>query len=90
MHGPEELGYVQVTEAMVNIRATIDRARQLGVISPALPRPWFKSRSPNSTRTERMRRSSGPQPSKGLRRRRSSGSCAGFRKDKSIKSASMR
>src|SRR5437879_4210760 len=32
LHGPEEVGYVQVTEAMVNIRATVDRAGQLGVI----------------------------------------------------------
>jgi len=36
MHGPEELSYVPVTEAMVNIRATIDRAHQLGVIEPGL------------------------------------------------------
>jgi hypothetical protein len=36
MHGPEELGYVQVTEAMVNIRATIDRALQLGIIEAGL------------------------------------------------------
>ena len=36
LHGPEEVGYVQVTEAMVNVRATIDRASQLGVIAPEL------------------------------------------------------
>jgi len=36
LHGPEEIGYVQVTEAMVNVRATIDRASQLGVIAPEL------------------------------------------------------
>ena len=30
LHGPAEVGYVQVTEAMVNVRATIDRALQLG------------------------------------------------------------
>jgi hypothetical protein len=34
MHGPAELSYVQVTEAMVNVRATIDRACQLGIIAP--------------------------------------------------------
>jgi hypothetical protein len=34
MHGPEELGYVPVTEAMVNVRATIDRALTLGVVAP--------------------------------------------------------
>jgi hypothetical protein len=26
LHGPEEVGYVQLTEAMVNVRATLDRA----------------------------------------------------------------
>jgi len=36
LHGPEEVGYVQVTEAMINIRATIDRAGQLGVIDPGV------------------------------------------------------
>jgi hypothetical protein len=36
MHGPAELDYVPVTEAMVNVRATIDRALQLGVIEQAL------------------------------------------------------
>ena len=36
LHGPAEVDYVQVTEAMVNVRATIDRALQLGVIEPAL------------------------------------------------------
>jgi hypothetical protein len=36
MHGPQEVGYVQVTEAMVNVRVTIDRARQLGIIEPDL------------------------------------------------------
>ncbi|HEX7587606.1 MAG TPA: TfuA-like protein [Anaerolineae bacterium] len=35
LHGPEELDYVQVTEAMVNVRATIDRAVQLGIVEPA-------------------------------------------------------
>jgi hypothetical protein len=34
LHGPAEIGYVQVTDAMVNVRATIDRALQLGVVEP--------------------------------------------------------
>jgi hypothetical protein len=34
LHGPEELGYPPVTEAMVNIRATIDRAACDGILSP--------------------------------------------------------
>jgi hypothetical protein len=32
LHGPEELGYPAVTEAMVNIRATIDNAVSEGVL----------------------------------------------------------
>jgi hypothetical protein len=36
LHGPAEVDYVQVTEAMVNVRATIDRAFQLGVVGPAV------------------------------------------------------
>jgi hypothetical protein len=32
LHGPEELGYPAVTEAMVNIRATLDRATAEGVL----------------------------------------------------------
>jgi hypothetical protein len=36
LHGPAEVGYVQVTEAMVNVRATTDRAFQLGVVEPAV------------------------------------------------------
>jgi hypothetical protein len=35
LHGPEEVDYVQVTDAMVNVRATIDRALQLGIVEPA-------------------------------------------------------
>jgi hypothetical protein len=35
LHGPPEVGYVLVTEAMVNVRATIDRALELGVVEPA-------------------------------------------------------
>ena len=35
-HGPADLDYVQLTEAMVNVRATIDRATQLGVIGSEL------------------------------------------------------
>jgi hypothetical protein len=36
LHGPAEVDYVQVTEAMVNVRATIDRACELGVVEPGL------------------------------------------------------
>ena len=36
LHGPPEVDYVAVTEAMVNIRATIDWALALCVIAPAL------------------------------------------------------
>jgi hypothetical protein len=32
LHGPEELGYPAVTEAMVNIRATLDKATADGVL----------------------------------------------------------
>ena len=32
LHGPEELGYPAVTEAMVNIRATLDKAVIAGVL----------------------------------------------------------
>lgn len=35
LHGPAEVDYVQVTEAMVNVRATIDQALRLGVVEPA-------------------------------------------------------
>jgi len=35
VHGPPELGYVQLTEAMVNIRATIGKAIATGVVPPA-------------------------------------------------------
>jgi hypothetical protein len=36
LHGPEELGYPPITEAMVNIRATLDEAARSGIIAPAL------------------------------------------------------
>ena len=35
LHGPAEIGYVPVTDAMVNVRATIDRAIELGIVEPA-------------------------------------------------------
>jgi len=35
-HGPADLDYVQLTEAMVNVRATIDHAADLGIIGSAL------------------------------------------------------
>ena len=36
LHGPQEIDYVQVTEAMVNIRATLKQALDLGIIEPAV------------------------------------------------------
>ena len=36
LHGPEELGYPAVTEAMVNIRATLDKAVAYGVLDGRL------------------------------------------------------
>ncbi|WP_024508948.1 TfuA-like protein [Bradyrhizobium sp. ARR65] len=36
LHGPAEVNYVQVTEAMVNVRATVDRARKSGIVEPDL------------------------------------------------------
>jgi len=36
LHGPEELGYPTVTEAMVNIRATFSKAVRRGVIESSL------------------------------------------------------
>ena len=36
LHGPEELGYPAVTEAMVNIRATLDRAVAEGTVDQVL------------------------------------------------------
>ena len=36
LHGPEALGYPAVTEAMVNIRATLERAAADGVVTHAL------------------------------------------------------
>jgi|GraSoiStandDraft_44_1057316.scaffolds.fasta_scaffold48332_2 hypothetical protein len=34
LHGPEELGYPPLTEAMVNMRATFDEAARSGVLMP--------------------------------------------------------
>jgi hypothetical protein len=36
LHGPEELGYPPLTEAMVNIRATLDEAGRVGILAPDL------------------------------------------------------
>jgi hypothetical protein len=36
LHGPEELGYPPLTEAMVNIRATLAEAVRRGVLAPEL------------------------------------------------------
>jgi hypothetical protein len=42
-HGPEELDYVPVCEAMVNVRATIARALALGVLPAELARAVLES-----------------------------------------------
>ena len=39
LHGPEELGYPPLTEAMVNIRATFADAERCGVLAPELAAP---------------------------------------------------
>ena len=36
LHGPAEIDYVQVTEAMVNVRATVEDALQTGIVEPDL------------------------------------------------------
>jgi len=36
LHGPEELGYPPLTEAMVNIRATLAEATRCGILAPDL------------------------------------------------------
>jgi hypothetical protein len=36
LHGPEELGYPPLTEAMVNIRATLAEAARIGILTPAM------------------------------------------------------
>lgn len=36
LHGPAEVDYVQVTEAMVNVRATVDHALRSGTLEPVL------------------------------------------------------
>jgi hypothetical protein len=38
LHGPPELGYPSLTEALVNVRATLARAAALRIISPATRR----------------------------------------------------
>jgi len=35
LHGPEQIDYAQVTEAMVNIRATLSHALHCGIVEPA-------------------------------------------------------
>ena len=35
LHGPEEVGYVPLTEAMVNVRATVEHAVRDGILDPA-------------------------------------------------------
>jgi hypothetical protein len=36
LHGPAEIDYVQVTEAMVNVRATVAQALRSGIVQPDL------------------------------------------------------
>jgi hypothetical protein len=36
LHGPEELGYPPVTEAMVNVRATLTEATRCSILAPDL------------------------------------------------------
>ena len=36
LHGPEQIDYAQVTEAMVNIRATLSHALHCGIVEPAV------------------------------------------------------
>jgi hypothetical protein len=36
LHGPQEIDYVQVTEAMVNVRATFGQALHLGIVEAAV------------------------------------------------------
>jgi hypothetical protein len=36
LHGPAELGYPALTEAMVNIRATVSEAERRGILTPEL------------------------------------------------------
>jgi len=45
LHGPEELGYPLLTEAMVDIRATLAEASRVGVIdtTPAARLVWLLS-----------------------------------------------
>jgi hypothetical protein len=43
LHGPPELGYPSVTEALVNVRANLSRARAAGVVSVAARRLLLQS-----------------------------------------------
>jgi hypothetical protein len=75
---------------MVNVRATIDRAFQVGVVEPALAAALVqiaKSLFYKDRTYEAIRR---PLPRMGLRQRRFAVSRDGSRAGKSIRSASMR
>ena len=41
-HGPAEAGYVSLSEPLVNIRATLERAEHAGVIDPATRTAWIE------------------------------------------------
>jgi hypothetical protein len=43
LHGPEELGYPSVTEALVNVRANLSRARAAGILPMAMHRLVLRS-----------------------------------------------
>jgi hypothetical protein len=53
LHGPEELGYPPLTEAMVNMRATFDETARLGILPPEIAAqlaaiaksPFYKERT---------------------------------------------
>src|SRR5262249_31117561 len=53
VHGPPELGHMQISEAMVNIRATLGKALAAGIVSPTMAAAlteiakahYYKSRS---------------------------------------------
>jgi hypothetical protein len=43
LHGPPEIDYVPVTEAMVNVRSTIERALQAGIVEPSVAAVLFST-----------------------------------------------
>ena len=90
LHGPAETDYVQVTDAMVNVRATVDHARQSGIVEPAFAAALFeitkslfyKDRTYEAMLKLASGRGLAPEPLVASR--------PGFLADRSIRSASMR